>query len=812
MREYKFHVLFVYKSKKKEADLFLAEDRISINNEEQNTWRNVFYVDVSCNYTDIRIKKFIFSRKEKGIEFNYKTQEKNDFIRVLCINEDYCSIINAFDEIKNIQEQRKKRQLLDYNNWYKCFCNIEKLEASARRCIDDYNSYQSTIRDHINRVKDEQVIQVLSEMPIDEINRQKLGFRISAFKKAGINTVFDLLRYKENRYGISGVGDDNYIKSIRIAEQIKQDVNNKIDIDIQSGKKSVHAFLLIANVYVLLKGQFLIKEISNFLSEKNMSTFSSGLRECDSFDDWYWKTDYQKGILINKTKKGTEFLESKEVIEIKSNIDKFKGITQNAKNESWKDFLNNTAPYYAFLEKYSGKTRITHSKEISEELVEKIENLDVDLAQLKSSLRRYQLFGVKYIIMQKNVLLGDEMGLGKTVQAIAAMANLCKSGEDIFLVICPAGVLINWCREIERHSYLKTLAIYGKNYSDNYALWKKGGYVGVVSYEGLSKFCDDDDFPISMVVVDEAHYIKNETRKRTKNVLKQLKRTKYRLLMTGTPLENNVEEMCSLISYLQPYVVNNLKNSTNYMTVERFKREISVVYLRRTRKEVLAELPELIEYEEWGSLNSNEKIAYRRDVMNGDYMAMRRISFNIDDLKESTKANRIVEICDAAKEDDRKIIIFSFFRRTLEKLNYFLGDIVIGSIVGGISTVKKQEVLDQFEKAQGGAVLLAQIEAGGIGLNIQCASVIILCEPQFKPSSEKQAISRAYRMGQAKSVEVHRMLIEDSIDERLLDIIRRKQEIFDAYADISLVAQSELNISEKEIAGIVEEEKKRLCG
>lgn len=248
------------------------------------------------------------------------------------------------------------------------------------------------------------------------------------------------------------------------------------------------------------------------------------------------------------------------------------------------------------------------------------------------------------------------------------------------------------------------------------------------------------------------------------------------------------------------------------MTVERFKREISVVYLRRTRKEVLAELPELIEYEEWGSLNSNEKIAYRRDVMNGDYMAMRRISFNIDDLKESTKANRIVEICDAAKEDDRKIIIFSFFRRTLEKLNYFLGDIVIGSIVGGISTVKKQEVLDQFEKAQGGAVLLAQIEAGGIGLNIQCASVIILCEPQFKPSSEKQAISRAYRMGQAKSVEVHRMLIEDSIDERLLDIIRRKQEIFDAYADISLVAQSELNISEKEIAGIVEEEKKRLCG
>ena len=130
-------------------------------------------------------------------------------------------------------------------------------------------------------------------------------------------------------------------------------------------------------------------------------------------------------------------------------------------------------------------------------------------------------------------------------------------------------------------------------------------------------------------------------------------------------------------------------------------------------------------------------------------------------------------------------------------------------ITGSIPPARRQEILDEFEAAPAGTVLVAQIQSGGTGLNIQTASVVVLCEPQFKPSIENQAISRAYRMGQARTVLVHRLLCEDSVDEKITALLEEKQALFDAFADDSAVAER-LEVDEAAFGNLLQEEIDRI--
>ena len=130
-------------------------------------------------------------------------------------------------------------------------------------------------------------------------------------------------------------------------------------------------------------------------------------------------------------------------------------------------------------------------------------------------------------------------------------------------------------------------------------------------------------------------------------------------------------------------------------------------------------------------------------------------------------------------------------------------------INGSISPSKRQEIIDEFDKAPAGQVLAAQIIAGGTGLNIQSASVVILCEPQLKPSIENQAISRAYRMGQARNVIVYRLLCDNTIDEKITDLLSEKQAVFDAFADKSVAAEN-VEIDTTSLSDIIQEEIDRI--
>ena len=147
----------------------------------------------------------------------------------------------------------------------------------------------------------------------------------------------------------------------------------------------------------------------------------------------------------------------------------------------------------------------------------------------------------------------------------------------------------------------------------------------------------------------------------------------------------------------------------------------------------------------------------------------------------------------------------------MEKVQTLLGKSCIGLITGAVSPDKRQEIVDKFTKSPDGSVLVAQIQAGGTGLNIQTASMVVLCEPQLKPSIENQAISRTYRMGQVRNVLVYRLLCDESVDERIMEILENKQNIFDNFADKSVMGKHSIEITENATKKIIEKEKERLA-
>ena len=499
-------------------------------------------------------------------------------------------------------------------------------------------------------------------------------------------------------------------------------------------------------------------------------------------------------------------------------------------DEAWNDFLLHGAEYYTLIEQYD-PYRNDRQKQVDlpAEIVKAVLETKADLQYFTGIPRSYQLFGIQYSIYEKRSLLGDEMGLGKTIQALGLISHLYANGRRKFLVICPASVLINWQREAEKFCRIPAYIFHGQDMEEDIAPWMAGGGIGITNYESLGKLSElwhieevspEKEQPeklLDLCVIDEAHYIKNPGAARTVLAGRILKRSEYALMMTGTPLENKVDEMCQLVELIRPEFAETLRQMAAYDKAVQFSEKAAPVYLRRTRDDVLKELPDLIEEDAWCEIGKEERNAYRKSVMVGNFMAMRQVSWEMKDTKDSVKAQRLLEICQEAKENKRKVIVFSFFRHTLEKVKDILGLSAMDPINGSVPPARRQAILDAFaagsfqenenEQDPIPYVLPCQVISGGMGLNIQSASVVIFCEPQIKPSLETQAISRAYRMGQVQKVLVFRLYAKDTIDEKIREILMDKQSVFDEYADPSSVGEESL--SGKLVNRLIEEEKNR---
>lgn len=712
---------------------------------------------------------------------------------------------------------------------------LQLLDRKIIELLDKKQHVSNGIRLDYKKLQGEEVSKILGEMSIDKININKDGIRVGVLQNAGIHTVLQVSQMSVVQLqSIEGVGATTATKIQKNATLLKMSVEKSAQVILQLDNASVEMNRMIENLYFLIQNDKILKDAQKLCDAYHQEVCQcvSRIQIMYSGLKWMFASKEHKEIARTAALRLRELMAGEfgvvapqlvEAYHIVNHIHT-KAIGELSvssdtsgvqKVDCFTAFRQNSAAFYAMLEAVMGddfaRTAETGVNALPEELLQSIENFPLQTGSLKATLRRYQSFGTKYILHQERVLLGDEMGLGKTMQALAAMCHLAAEGAKHFLVVCPLSVVVNWKREVESQTGLNAIEVYGDDRALEMTMWGAQGGVAITSFETLNKLPIPAIVDLQLMVVDEAHYVKNPQAQRTKSVMSAAARAKRVLFMSGTPLENKVEEMEFLIQCLQPQVAETIKDLKKIIHAEEFRKAIAPVYLRRVREDVLKELPELVEKEQWGLMNQEELLAYKDALMNGSFMTVRQVSWQISDMTKSTKAQRLVEICREAKEGGRKLIIFSFFKDVLSKVSAMLGEDCIGVIDGSVPASERQGMIDQLKDAPAGAALVCQIQAGGVGLNIQAASVVVFCEPQIKPSLETQAVARAYRMGQSQSVMVHRLLMDDTVDERVMELLHQKEQLFDSFADESLIGEMDLQINENAVMkDIVAKERERL--
>jgi superfamily II DNA or RNA helicase len=658
-------------------------------------------------------------------------------------------------------------------------------------------------------VRDRAVADALDVMPVDRLRdlvRGKVTF--APLIDAGLETVGKVLDAgPEALRSVPGFRRRTARRVIDAAAQMRESVRDGARVRIDPDARTIEQTALIAALRRYERARSALKgpDLSPLASEIGRRLDPAG-RAASRPRMFFTFSGSKKQEARDALTELDALLRSKPAAMARKRLSRAEAELEKAGKEQratrlWNDYLARPVTYNGLLIEVAELDPVREASQgfLPADIVERVRVLPLDLSLLKTPLRGYQTFGAKFALVQERVILGDEMGLGKTMQSLAAMCHLAAKGATHFLVVCPASVVINWTREVERHTLLEVRRLHlpGARRQAAEQEWAAKGGVAVTTYEALRAMPPNLDVQVAMMVVDEAHYAKNPNALRTQAVSEWVARSRRALFLTGTPMENRVAEFRVLVGHLRPNVAENLDIADEALDGTRFREQVAPVYLRRNQEDVLSELPDRLETQEWVALEGPAMRAYRQAVLDGNFMAMRRAAFEPGTVRGSQKLRRLVEIVGEAADGGRKVIVFSYFRDVLETVIDVLGGRdgvpgmpVLGPLTGDIPPADRQAMVDKLTSADGPAVLVSQIQAGGVGLNIQAASVVIIAEPQLTPTMEEQAIARAHRMGQVRPVDVHRLLCEDSVDQRILELLAGKREAFDEYARRSDMAKA----------------------
>ncbi len=455
---------------------------------------------------------------------------------------------------------------------------------------------------------------------------------------------------------------------------------------------------------------------------------------------------------------------------------------------------------------------------------------------LETIMRPYQKEGVAWLEFLRSYrfggILADDMGLGKTLQALAFL-SLHKTPGKPHLVICPKTLIYNWASEAKRFTPdLNIVTVDGTQAERSKEHRKiKDADIVITSYSALladAAWHLGPQAQYDYVLLDEAQYIKNHTSK-TSMLVKRLN-AEYRLALTGTPLENNVMEVWSIMDFLMPGFLGGYKEFTDRYskpimlgsdthTLEQLRKKISVFMLRRTKQEVLKELPEKIEQQTAVPLSADQRILYAeilaqvkkdietvvaaqgfarsrihilsglmklRQVCNHPALLLPEDDPTRDDVT-SAKLDLALELIDEAiapntsdLEKPHKVLVFSQFTGMLDLVSKSLKDKGVGHMILTGKTQRRGELVDAFNVSQKDHVFLISTKAGGTGLNLASADTVIVIDPWWNPSVERQAIDRAHRIGQTRTVNVYRLITAGTIEEKIQALQAKKKDLFDA--------------------------------
>ena len=437
-------------------------------------------------------------------------------------------------------------------------------------------------------------------------------------------------------------------------------------------------------------------------------------------------------------------------------------------------------------------------------------------------LRDYQKFGVEWMHHLKKLnfggILADDMGLGKTLEVISLLESE-KAGLSI--VICPASLILNWDDELKKFdSSLKAIPIYGSKVHRDELIAKANDYdLIITSYDYMRKDVEQyADFEFDTIILDEAQYIKNQKTKSAESV-KQLK-GKHHFALTGTPIENSLAELWSIFDFLMPgylfnynYFKSNYENAIiNYDSDEdkqRLKNMVSPFILRRNKKDVLTELPDKEEHTIIIDFTEEERKIYLANLVQVNKQLQEELkSDNFDKIvilamitklrqicgdrrlvyenvtEVSSKINGCLELIQTLKQNNKKVLLFSSFTSALDLIEQELikNDISYLKLTGATKKEERKEMVDTFQDGNVD-VFLISLKAGGTGLNLTRAEAVIHFDPWWNISAQNQATDRAYRIGQHNNVQIYKMIIKDSIEERMLVLQDRKKELSDTFIE-----------------------------
>ena len=442
---------------------------------------------------------------------------------------------------------------------------------------------------------------------------------------------------------------------------------------------------------------------------------------------------------------------------------------------------------------------------------------------LQGIMRNYQIFGHRWLRTLEKYgfggILADDMGLGKTLQVISVLSAAKSEGDSgTSLVVCPASLIYNWLEELSRFSpELNAVAVAGNQFERAEIIENILQYdVAVTSYDLLKRDISlYENIHFNYEIIDEAQYIKNHSTAAAKAV--KVIGSRIRFALTGTPIENRLSELWSIFDYLMPGFLYGyetfrkeleapIAKKSDPQATEKLRRMTSPFILRRLKNDVLKDLPDKIEEVRYAAFDTEQRKLYDAQVayMKGMLESSDQSEVNKNKIRILAELTRIRQICcdpslifedyrgESAKrvacldlvksaiEGEHKILLFSQFTSMLELLERDLAaeGISYYKIIGSTPKQERVELVQAFN-GDDTPVFLISLKAGGTGLNLTGADVVIHYDPWWNVAAQNQATDRAHRIGQTKIVSVYRLIAKNSVEEKILELQETKQNLAD---------------------------------
>ena len=411
----------------------------------------------------------------------------------------------------------------------------------------------------------------------------------------------------------------------------------------------------------------------------------------------------------------------------------------------------------------------------------------------------FQYEGIAFLFPRYSAILADEMGLGKTMQAITAIRLLLRTGSARrILLVCPKPLVANWLREFNTWApEISVAAISGSQSSRDWQWKHERTMVKIANYELMIR--DEEtvtnlDPPFELVVLDEAQRIKNKSNS-TSKVIQKIER-KRSWALTGTPIENSIEDLVGICEFVSPGTVHS------GLEPRQIRTRVQDLIIRRTKDLVMKDLPPRLMRDAQLELTPDQQATYdaaekdgviRLNEM-GPEVTIKHVFELVLRLKQicnfdpSTKASSKIERLKADMEEvaasGQKAIVFSQWVDSIKQVSSQLGEFNPLEFHGRIPSKNREPILKEFKENADRHILLMSYGAGSVGLNLQFCRYVFLFDRWWNPAIEDQAINRAHRIGAVGSVTITRMIMARTIEQRIHEILEAKRELFREILDV----------------------------